>query len=476
MLKRFNYQENAIHFLRENKKVYFAMGLGTGKTLTSLWGATEVSEKNVLVVAELNEIENSKNFEKEVTNNIVGWNYVSLREDPQILECEFKQNVCGINPDMLSKLPLGRLLHLFDVIIVDEATLAKTTTTARFQAIYNVAKAMSYVILLSGTPMMNGASEIYAPLKLIDHKLAGVGAKGSQQAYDSIFAGGFRKRIRNSGNIYNDFIWWNGGTYNVRELRYLIKDNFFFVRKEDLKGIFKYKKRIVKYVRMSTDWLTEYHNAWTEYMGTLSDRFGDLTEKQMAKKIDNIKELQRLIENSKIAQINSKWKARQAIEDIKNGDYGDSRIILFCSFVETYDLLCELCKENDIMFKTFDEVNDFKKGNEKVLIGRIKAHGKGGNIPEASVTLFVDMDYVCSNNLQAENRMDRPEQTKEMLVVYYQTEDERVDARIREINKEKTKHIEEFMQPFYAEELAVINSKLSDLRTKHYKHFNILGM
>jgi hypothetical protein len=120
----------------------------------------------VLVVAELNEIENSRNFEKETINHIEGWDYVSLREDPEILTepSYFNKQVCGINPDMLPKLPLDRILELFDVIIVDEATLAKTTTTDRFKGVLKVCKAMEYVILLSGPPMMNGASEIYAPL------------------------------------------------------------------------------------------------------------------------------------------------------------------------------------------------------------------------------------------------------------------------------------------------------------------------
>jgi SNF2 family DNA or RNA helicase len=226
---------------------------------------------------------------------------------------------------------------------------------------------------------------------------------------------------------------------------------------------------------MSLEWLAEYQQAWNDYIATLPARFGDLTEKQLKKKLENITELQKLIENSKIAQVNSKWKAKRIMFDLFNKAYGEERIIIFTGFIETYELLIDLCKAMGISYNIFENVADFKKGNEQVLIGRIKAHGKGGNIPEASVTLFTDMDWVCSNNLQAENRMDRPEQTKEMKVVYYLTKNEDVDTHIREINKEKTRHIEEFMRPLCEEELLVLPSKLSDLQSKFYKEFQLLS-
>ena len=163
----FPYQQSAIDFIKKNKKVYLAMGLGTGKTLTSLAAAVEVSNKNILVIAELNEIENSKNFEREVETKLPHpWGYVSLRENNFKLP-NTDTWVCGINPDGLNKIDMKRVSSCFDVVIVDEATMAKTTTTDRFKRIRKVCEAVEYVILLSGTPMMNGAAELYAPLLYI---------------------------------------------------------------------------------------------------------------------------------------------------------------------------------------------------------------------------------------------------------------------------------------------------------------------
>ena len=86
----------------------------------------------------------------------------------------------------------------------------------------------------------------------------------------------------------------------------------------------------------------------------------------------------------------------------------------------------------NIGWKTFDELNELKSGNEQVLLGSMLANGKGSNIPEASVALFVDMHWTPSINLQSENRIDRPEQKNDMTVVYYLTEGEDIiDAHVR---------------------------------------------
>lgn len=479
-MKLWPYQQKAVELVHAKKKMYLALAPGMGKTLTSLAAALAVTER-VLVVAELNEVENSENFKKEVLNHFPGVEYFSLRK-VKINKLPYRgRYVAAVNPDMLKKFDLEDLALKFGALIVDEATMAKNAGSARFKFVHAVAHAMPYVILLSGTPMMNGAAEIYAPLLLLDHQISGLpDEKGTyakaQQDFETIFAAGHKQRIRYSGNPFKDYIWVAKDARFVRELRYLINENFFVLRKEDTKGVFKKKLRRVEYASMSLEWLAEYNQAWNEYVGTLKGRFGDLTEKQFAKKLSNITELQRLIENSKIAQINSQWKARRVVEDIKAGKYGDRRIVVFSTFIETDKLLADLLTQEGISFRTFEEINEWKANGERVLVGRIKAHGKGTNVPEASVALFVDMSWVPNENLQAECRIDRPEQTRNMEIVYYITENETVDEHIREINKKKQERITEFMRPFTSEEMTMLPSQLAELRSAFPKECASLGI
>lgn len=463
------YQKSAIDFIKKNKKVYLAMGLGTGKTLTSLAGALEISKKNILVIAELNEIQNSQNFKKEVDNYFPGtWGYCSLRETNFSYSNDvYEHLVCGINPDGLAKLDMDTIGNDFDVVIMDEATMAKTMTTARFKRIRKVCEVVDYLILLSGTPLMNGAAELYAPLLLMGHKLAGGGTAKDREAFEAIFAGGHRRKIKNSGVYWRDYIWWAKGCNHVRELRHLVSDAFFFMTKEET-GVFNKKKsREVIEVTMTLDWLVEYNQAWEKYLIEANLRDVDM---------ENVKELQGLIENGQCYQVNSKRKVKYVVDDIVRGKYGKQRILIFSLFIETEELLKETLAKNGVAFKTFEELNEWKKGDEQVLLGRIKAHAKGGNVSDASVVLFVDMDWVPANNIQAENRIDRPEQKNPMTVRYYLTEGKDVvDAHVRNIVRQKTSKIDNFMKPLTPEEAILMPSMVRGLKEKYPKEFRKLG-
>ncbi len=471
-MELFPYQKTASTFLKERGRAYIALDMGMGKTITSLHAAHEAGEKHILLVAEKNEIVNSQNFKKEVENHFDGLRYINLRdglpwEGGGGAPGDGSRTVCGINPDALVKLDHKVIASIFDTMIIDEATLAKTTTTARFKQVHKIAKGMDYLILLSGTPMMNGAAELYAPMLLMEHPMiAGKGAEG-RKAFEVIFAGGHTRKIRNTGKWFQDYVWWAKGSNHVRELRYLLQDRFFILSKTET-DVFKKKVRRVEKVEMSVLWLAEYMNAWNEYLKDARVRNVDM---------DNISELRNLIENGQCYQVNSRWKVKRIAEDIAKGVYGDRRIVVFTLFVESDQLLQEELLSRGVSFRTFEEVREWKEGTEQVLVGRIKAHGKGGNVPEASVALFADMDFVPANNIQAENRIDRPEQKNEMEIVYYITEGKDVvDSHVQNINYEKSSKITKFMKPMTEDELRLMPKALEALREKFPKEAEILGI
>lgn len=462
------YQQEAVDFIHERKRVYLALDMGMGKTITSLAAVGSAAKKNIMLVAEKNEIVNSQNFAREV-GHFDHLYYTSLRENPlpPVKEPFQPRFVCGINPDGLAKHDPKEIAKCVDGMIMDEATMAKTTTTARFKRVHKIAKNVEYLTLLSGTPMMNGAAELYAPLLLLEHSMvAGKGAEG-KKAFEAVFAGGHYRKIRNTGKWYQDYAWWAKGANHVRELRWLIRDKFFFKQKGET-GVFKKKVRAVERVPMTLPWLGEYTQAWDRYYEQAKKRDVDL---------DNVNELRGLIENGQMYQVNSRWKADRVVKDIAVGKYGDRRIVIWSMFIETDELVQNYLSLMGIPFRTFDELAEWKAGDEQVLVGRIKAHGKGGNVPEASVALFVDMDFVPANNIQAENRIDRPEQKNEMLIVYYMTEgDDVIDTHVQNINKDKARKIEKFMTPLSTEEIEDMPRLLANLRLKYRKECTILGI
>lgn len=480
-LKYFDYQIEAREFVKKVKRGYVALDLGMGKTITSLAVAENLSNNHVLLVAEKNEIATNENFRKEVTTHFSDvFDYVNLRETKLEDIPSDKKVVCGINPESMKV--SGKEAKMFDTAIVDEATIIKNTETKRFKKLHEAMESIENLVLLSGTPMMNGAAELYAPLVLMDHPMVAGKGKEGKKAYDMIFCGGQFRQMRKlpKGVLpekaryiapykFTHFQWWNKGTNNLRVLRYLVRDHFFIKSKEETK-IFKKKTRRVEYVNMSMEWLAEYMQAWEDYKREAGKR---LTEKQMK----NVKELRNLIENGQCYQVNSRWKAKRVAKDIADGKYGDRRIVVFSLYVETDEILQAELKRLGVSYRPFDELQEWKAGDEQVLAGRIRSHAKGGNAPEASVFISIDMDFVPANNIQAENRIDRPEQKNEMEIVYYLTEgDDVVDAHVRKINREKMRRIREFMRPLTEDEIIKMPQMLQALRVKYPKETHLLGI
>lgn len=474
MLNFFDYQLEGIEAVGERKKIYLAFDMGMGKTITGVGAAHEHGTKHTLLVAEKNEIVNSQNFKKEVEAHFSDMDYISLREtDIEHVRQADSRMVCGVNPEALNKLDASDI-QLFDCLLMDEATLAKTPTSKRFKAVKKIAKQMELLALMSGTPMMNGAAELFAPLYLLDHPLAGDGSVKCRMAFEKIFAGGFYKKIRSTEglseeeirrNYWKYYQWWAKGANNLRVLRYLLDDVFMIRRKGDT-NVFKKKERRVEWVEKNAIWELEYQRAWETYL---------VEAKKRKMNMETVAELRKLIENGKVYQVNSRYKAIQAVDDIVAGKYGDKRVIIFSLFIETDELIKSYLTEKGISWRGFEDLPDWKASDDQVLVGRIKSHAKGGNAAEACVTLMIDMDFVPSMNLQAENRMDRPEQKNEMEVVYYMAKGESdVDAHVQKINRDKMRKIEEFTTPLTEAELADIHKELAELKRKYSRQFKTL--
>ena len=474
-MELFDYQKKALDFFKEKKKIYIAFDMGMGKTITSLACAKEI-DGNTLLIAENNEIENNKNFEKEVNNHFSDeLGYINLKKETDIPT--EKKVVGGINAESLHKVDQS-FIDTVKVVIIDEATSIKNIKSKRSQKVLEVTEQCEYLIFLSGTPMQNGAVEIFSPLLLLQHDM--VYEKDVQQAFETVFAGGhYRLRrklpvgVDTSNAFYNPkyrykyFMWWAKGANNLRELRYLTRDKFFVMTKDET-DIFKKKVRTIETVPMSTEWYQEYMGAWQEYLKSAKKRDVDM---------DNVKEMKKLIENGQCYQVNSRWKASRIAGDIARGKYGTGKIVLFTLFVETYNEIRNMLAYYDVSQETFDGVENWKQDPSiQVIVGKIKAHGKGTNLPEASTTIFVDMDFVPANNLQAENRIDRPEQKNEMLITYYLTEGDNVDKHVREINRKKSRAIKEFMRPFTQEELDEMPYKIEKLKKKFPEECLLLGI
>jgi len=188
-MQLYEYQREAVNqakeILQKYRIVYLAMGMRTGKTITSLSIANEMQCKNVLVLC------SNKNVEKAFAETLD--------------KCGFKMNldISTHHPLTISKFKD----YIYDCIIVDEAHNFKAfpKTNARQKALRNIVMTNRnkgnnpYIILLSGTPTPESYSDLF-------HQLWSVGKETHKNFYS--FAKEFvnvkEKRV-NATQVINDY-------------------------------------------------------------------------------------------------------------------------------------------------------------------------------------------------------------------------------------------------------------------------------
>ena len=72
---------------------------------------------------------------------------------------------------------------------------------------------------------MNGAAELYHPLLLFGHPLAGDGSAKAREAFETIFAGGHRRKIKTQASGFK--IMSGGQGRNPHGTSYLVSDRSF---------------------------------------------------------------------------------------------------------------------------------------------------------------------------------------------------------------------------------------------------------
>ena len=201
MLSRDNlhdYQTRAIDFIKTEKRCGLFLGLGMGKTVTTLTAASDILDMlagtRVLVVAPLR-VANSV-WGQEASN----WSHLSHlkvsictgSERQRMTALQRNADVYTINRENIPWLvkQYGKKWP-FDVVIIDESSSFKSPSSQRFKALKRVLPATEYLVILTGTPSPNGLLDLWAQVYLIDfgERLGKTYTAYKQRFFESDFMG-----------------------------------------------------------------------------------------------------------------------------------------------------------------------------------------------------------------------------------------------------------------------------------------------
>lgn len=473
------YQEEAVKFLVARKKAILASEMGSGKTMAAIVAALEGKYEHILVIAPASvkktwENELSLLVQKEDITIVQGskWNNAKFtiinydildnfyeipteKVKKKELDVDDKGNVIttykekevvsrkkNIIEEAMSNSQL--FLSKFDLIIIDEAHRLSNTTSGRYKIITDLIKRSNPdgIFELTGTPITNRPINFFNLLKIIGCPIAddwkgyverycdgkSFYKKNERNAHTAIFLKQKKKATwydlsYEEKDELNQIlerkckkIWKTDGASNLDELQERIKPFYLRRLKSDFGKMVNKRVKVLKY-KLTSEQKDSYNLVWDEYKEAQN---GDKTEKELEK-------YRKITEGTILRQWLSTEMVNHTIDLAKKCLSTGRKVVIFCSFdEELYTLrdefkdICVIHNGKMLPKKKNEAVEKFQNDpNVKVFIGNINSAGVGITLVAGTVAIFNNFSWVSGDNLQAEDRIHRLNQTKN-VTVYYQ--------------------------------------------------------
>ena len=396
-LDYYPYQKAGIRYAINNDNVLIADEMGLGKTIQAIGTLNYIEFNKVIIVCpaslKLNWIKELETWLiKDV--KIVELNSNSKEEDA---------NIYVINYDILHKDNFAWLRNIkYDVCIADEVHYAKNAKTKRAKALYGLSAKKK--IYLTGTPILNRPIELY-PI------ISNLGFKMSYWNFATRYCD--LKRTRFGIDV--------SGSSNLEELQLRLRQTCMIRRmKKDVLTELPPKTRQIIYLNPD------------KYQSYIDAEHNELENISKLKKLSYIDAIERLHEFT-ARDISIIAKLRHELALAKLPDVfchidsileHNKKIIIFAHHRDVIDAICE--KYNNISVKLYggmsnknknESVEKFQNNDDiKLFVGSIQAAGVGLTLTAANIVLFVELDWVPANLTQAEDRIHRIGQSKNVLV------------------------------------------------------------
>lgn len=362
-------------------------------------------------------------------------------ENGNIVTTKKKKTVTSRKKDVISEAMSNSEMFQsqFDLIIIDEAHRLSNLTSGRFKIMADFVKRTSAqsIYCVTGTPITNNPYNFFQILKIINAPIVKewesyvkrycdgkkIYLKGQRDKWTSVYL-----KSKGVSSWYNltdkqkdelkafldkncRSVWLHSGATNLDELKERVKGYYLRREQKDFGKIVQKTVKLLEY-ELTDAQRVEYEKEYEAFI-----------EKQVA----NQSTTTLMIEGVAMRQ----WLAREMIPYTKKlTDYHLSKgekVIIFCSFDNELYALKEIYKDCCATFngkmtpkeKIKAEKDFMEDPNCKVMVANIESCGVGLTLTSSNVCIFNNFSWQSGNNEQAEDRIYRLSQTKD-VVIYYQ--------------------------------------------------------
>lgn len=408
----YDYQREGILFGLREKRFLIGDEPGLGKTLQSIGVADCAGAYPCLVICPASlKINWQREFEKFTGAKALVLDNSVAATFPYLLKMGMYQ-VAIVNYESLRKyfvldiraakgafrlkdVVFSPVIRMFRSVIIDESHRVKDPSAQQTIFTKGICTGKPYIMLLSGTPVVNRPEDLVAQLSIME-RLSDFGGRAK---FVADYAGEDADLNELSQRLYDSCL--------IRREKKTVLTQLPEKTRTDLHVDLDPKGREV-YDTASAD-LRKYLEEYTE-----------CTDAEIRRKM----RMEALVKFMTLRSLSAKGKLRQAFDFIRTFLANDRPLIVFCSYHEIVDSLKkEFPKAVSItgresMVEKQNAVDRFQAGQAQLAICSIKAAGVGLTLTKSSNVAFIEFPWTYSDCCQCEDRAHRIGQ-KDNVTCYY---------------------------------------------------------
>lgn len=421
------YQRDGILFGLEKKRLIIGDEPGLGKTLQSIGIADCANAYPCLVICPASlKINWQREFEKFTDKKALVLDNSTRTTWPYLLQMGMYQ-IAIVNYESLRKYFVWDIkangsfrlkdvvfcpeINRFRSVIIDESHRVKDPGAQQTIFTKGITTGKPYIVLLSGTPVVNRPHDLVAQLSIME-RLKEFGGRG--------------KFLADFGEKDSD----------LSELSRLLYEKCMIRReKKTVLTDLPDKTRVDLYVDISNR--EEYEVAENDLRRYLEE-YTECTDVEIRRKM----RMKALVKFMTLRSLSAKGKVKQAVDFIKTHLANDRPLVVFCSYHDIVDALKKQFPKavtitgRESLVEKQAAVDSFQAGHSKLAICSIKAAGVGLTLTASSSVAFVEFPWTYADCCQCEDRCHRIGQ-KENVTCYYLLGERTIDHKLYQIIHDK---------------------------------------